>query len=602
MDGPGVLGTPGFAHYNLSWSPFHNSRLAVASAANYGLVGNGRLHLTAVALTPGGMPTIALQKFYETQDGVYDVAWSEIHENQLVSSSGDGSIKLWDATLNDRPIQAWQEHTREVFCVDWSNINKQQFVSSSWDGLVKLWTPDLQRSMTTLHAHQACVYQALFSPHQPDVIATCSTDGTVRVFDLRSPAYASTGSSFTVPLTAAALTVPASGGEVLAIDWNKYRPFVLASAGVDKVIRVWDCRMVRIGPPPDPNARTQPQVGGQCEAQMLGHEYAIRKVQWSPHRPDVLASASYDMTCRIWSTNPPDGRNLMRIHDAHTEFVVGCAWSLFDEGVLATASWDLNPEDILSTSLETLYDYAPITHSSPGAEFVYKSPYADAAVVTLTTPDAAVKNWALHASSIWVASIFIADHIHELGIPANPDAPELNVLELGAGAGLPGILLAKTHSFVRVVVSDYPDTAIVHALEENAARNDAEARCSVVAYAWGTDPAPLLAHASGGFDCVLAADTLWNPDLHEVLIDTIKSVLARRSTACAHLVAGLHTGRYTIEAFCKLVCVGGLRILGAMEWEVGGDGQRPWDVTRAEGEDERERRRWVVWIRIAWPE
>ena len=37
---------------------------------------------------------------YETQDGLYDVAWSEIHENQLVTASGDGSIKLWDVIIN----------------------------------------------------------------------------------------------------------------------------------------------------------------------------------------------------------------------------------------------------------------------------------------------------------------------------------------------------------------------------------------------------------------------------------------------------------------------------------------------------------------------
>lgn len=37
---------------------------------------------------------------FETQDALYDIAWSEIHENQLVGSSGDGSIKLWDVSLN----------------------------------------------------------------------------------------------------------------------------------------------------------------------------------------------------------------------------------------------------------------------------------------------------------------------------------------------------------------------------------------------------------------------------------------------------------------------------------------------------------------------
>lgn len=82
------------------------------------------------------------------------------------------------------------------------------------------------------------------------------------------------------------------------MDWNKYRPFVLASAGVDKMVRVWDCRMVKLDAPPD-GLSDGGAVGGACESQLLGHEYAVRKVQWSPHRADMLASSSYDMTCRV---------------------------------------------------------------------------------------------------------------------------------------------------------------------------------------------------------------------------------------------------------------------------------------------------------------
>jgi peroxin-7 len=150
----------------------------------------------------------------------------------------------------------------------------------------------------TLQAHQACVYQALFSPHHADLLATCSTDGTVRIFDLRTPAYHPTTNTFTNPLSAAALTIPASSTEVLSIDWNKYRPMTLASAGVDKGVKVWDCRMIKLG------EGTSSSVGGTCEVILHGHEYAVRKVQWSPHREDILASASYDMTCRVYVLYP----------------------------------------------------------------------------------------------------------------------------------------------------------------------------------------------------------------------------------------------------------------------------------------------------------
>ena len=110
---PTVLHTPGFAHYSIAWSPFHPNRLALASAANYGLIGNGRVHLVSLSPNPAppsqpiaGKPPIPpplipqIEKFFPTQDGLYDVAWSEVHENQIVSASGDGSLRLWDVTLN----------------------------------------------------------------------------------------------------------------------------------------------------------------------------------------------------------------------------------------------------------------------------------------------------------------------------------------------------------------------------------------------------------------------------------------------------------------------------------------------------------------------
>lgn len=44
---------------------------------------------------------------FDTQDGLFDVAWSEVHENQLATASGDGSIKLWDMALNVSNDLSW---------------------------------------------------------------------------------------------------------------------------------------------------------------------------------------------------------------------------------------------------------------------------------------------------------------------------------------------------------------------------------------------------------------------------------------------------------------------------------------------------------------
>ncbi|EDN09586.1 hypothetical protein HCAG_06753 [Histoplasma mississippiense (nom. inval.)] len=320
--------TEGFNGYAVKYSPFFDSRLAVAASANFGLVGNGRLYI--LDLTPNGIVPL---KYFTTQDSLYDIAWSEIHENQALVGSGDGSIKLFDATVDEFPVQGWKEHSREVFSVHWNLVAKDRFSSSSWDGTVKIWSPSRPQSLLTLPTHS---YSHL------------------RVFDLRTPASANNHLTVQIPIHKGS-SVPTKPGfqpapascppsEALTHDWNKYRPSVLATAGVDRTIRTFDIRAPHQGP----------------LSAMIGHEYAVRKVTWSPHLSHVLLSASYDMTCRVWSDcsdtgTPGDdagfvhggpsaesamGRELGRM-GRHTEFATGVDWCLFgSEGWCASCGWD----------------------------------------------------------------------------------------------------------------------------------------------------------------------------------------------------------------------------------------------------------------------
>ncbi|KAH0605769.1 uncharacterized protein H6S33_004226 [Morchella sextelata] len=310
--------TTGFNGYAVQYSPFYDSRLACAASANFGLVGNGRLYI--LSLTPTG---IVSEKHFDTQDSLFDVAFSELHENQLAVASGDGSIKLFDTTLDQFPIASWQEHAREVFSVKWGGVDKSVFCSSSWDGTVKLWSPTSPRSLLTLPVG-SCTYSAVFSPHTANLLSCVSSDSTLRLFDTRAPP---------APQTVIAVS-PMAPGEVLTHDWNKYRPDVVATAGVDKIVRVWDVR--------------QP---ARPVSELAGHEYAVRRIAWSPHWAEVLVSASYDMTVRVWNDGGLGGvggamggtgvGRMMGVMDRHTEFCAGVDWCLFGgEGWAASTGWD----------------------------------------------------------------------------------------------------------------------------------------------------------------------------------------------------------------------------------------------------------------------
>lgn len=271
------------------------------------------------------------------------MAWSECHENQALVGSGDGSIKLFDCNVGDFPVQTWKEHGREVFKVDWNGIMKENFCSSSWDGTIRVWSAQRPDSILTLPTH-TCTYSAAYSPHDPFLISSVSSDSYLRLFDLRAPNSGSNHLSMKIPIHGAppagsAGAPPSPPAEALCHDWNKYRPTVVATGGVDRVIRTFDIRA--------------PQNGAL--ALMLGHDYAVRTLAWSPHFHDVLLSGGYDMTSRVWSdgslggdddlmrsgpAGPMVGRELGRMTN-HTEFVTGVDWCLFGtQGWCASVGWD----------------------------------------------------------------------------------------------------------------------------------------------------------------------------------------------------------------------------------------------------------------------
>ncbi|MCJ1341005.1 nicotinamide n-methyltransferase [Bachmanniomyces sp. S44760] len=110
------------------------------------------------------------------------------------------------------------------------------------------------------------------------------------------------------------------------------------------------------------------------------------------------------------------------------------------------------------------------------------------------------------------------------------------ILELGAGAGLPSIVSAILGA-TNVVVTDYPDEDLIENLKFNIAENEVYIKSRNVAvniraegYVWGsstTSASPSALASLNSFDLLILADVLFNHSEHGKLISTIRQNLKK---------------------------------------------------------------------------
>eukprot|EP00042_Codosiga_hollandica_P025387 m.113000 g.113000 ORF g.113000 m.113000 type:complete len:311 (-) comp51855_c0_seq1:587-1519(-) len=298
--------TPGLHGHAVEFSPFFPDRLAVTACQNFGIKGGAEL----LILRRGPLGALKLETSRQWTDSLTDVRWSEKYDSQLLTSSGDGSLQLWDLSLPaTAPPRRFKEHVKEVNGVDWCQIaGDPRVVTASWDGTLKIWDFDASpTSLQTLTGHVGYVYCGIWSPRMRDTIASVSADCSLRVWDSR--------------LVRPTLAQQASDYELLACDWSNYDEFLIFTGGVDKVIRGFDLRNLKRGP----------------MFELHGHKYGVRRLKASPHVAGVVASCSFDFTTRIWDIA---SRTCILSFEDHSEFVSGIDFNLHVPGELADCAWD----------------------------------------------------------------------------------------------------------------------------------------------------------------------------------------------------------------------------------------------------------------------
>uniref|UniRef100_A0A1B6EDS3 RWD domain-containing protein n=1 Tax=Clastoptera arizonana TaxID=38151 RepID=A0A1B6EDS3_9HEMI len=166
--------------------------------------------------------------------GASQVCWNRLSP-YLLATAHNGDIRLWDQRKGSAPVQYITAHLANIHGLDWSINNENQLVTSSQDGTVKFFDTTNPRRAENIISAPAPVWRARYTPFG---------DGLVMV--LVPPMKRGENSLLLWNLANTSAPVHTFVGHtdvILEFEWRKHKEetsdFQLITWSKDQTLRIW---------------------------------------------------------------------------------------------------------------------------------------------------------------------------------------------------------------------------------------------------------------------------------------------------------------------------------------------------------------------------
>ncbi|KAK2748160.1 ribosome biosynthesis protein rrb1 [Myotisia sp. PD_48] len=191
-----------------------------------------------------------------------------------------------------KPLSTLRMHKSEGYALDWSPHHPLgKLLTGDNDGLMYVTTRSEGGGWVTdtrpFVGHTSSVEEIQWSPNEKNVFASASSDGSVKVWDVRSKSRKP------------AVDVKISNTDVNVMSWSNQTFHLLATGADDGQWGVWDLRQWK----PDTSSGkggSPSQLRPKPVASFNFHKEPITSIEWHPTDDSVVAVACADNTLTLW--------------------------------------------------------------------------------------------------------------------------------------------------------------------------------------------------------------------------------------------------------------------------------------------------------------